>query len=155
MATKNIEAAAAHSNGMPIAASRRSTFGGYASPFAGSKIEEIETLVLLVRVAGFSVTAPDDEDTGYKRRSVSDSRRRDLSGGLDERGSKISGVESVEVIFDGFTDEASKKEEFTGLGCDKGEGVAVSGEGGGRGARLRRRSGSGEKERGRESYSTG
>jgi hypothetical protein len=136
LSTEDIEAAPAHGNGMSIAASRCSTFGGYASPLAGAKIEEIETLVLLVRVAGLRVTTPDDEDTGYKGRSVSDSRKRDLSGSLDERGSEISGVEGVEVIFDGFADEASEEEEFTGLGCDEGEGVTVSGEGRGRGARL-------------------
>jgi len=140
---------------MTIAASRGCTFGGYASPLAGAEIEKIETLILLVRVASFSVTAPDDEDTGYKRRSVSDSRKRDLSGGLDERGSEISGVECVEVIFDGFADKASKEKQFTGLGCDEGERVTVSGEGRRRGARLRRRSGSREKERRGKGYPTG
>ena len=131
MATEDIEAAAAHGDGMSITAGRCSAFCGYACPLPGAKIEEVETIVLLVRVTGLGVAAPDDEDTGYKGRSVTDSWRRDLSGGLDERGGEISGVESVEIIFDGFTDEASKEEEFTGLGCDKGERMAVSGEGGG------------------------
>ncbi len=49
---------------------------------------------------------------------MTDTRRRDLSCGLDERGSEISGVEGVEVIFDSFANEASEEEEFTGLGCD-------------------------------------
>ncbi len=63
LATEDIEAAATHGNGMPIASSRCSAFGGHASPLPGAKIEEIETIVLLVRVVGLSIAAPDDEDT--------------------------------------------------------------------------------------------
>ena len=118
LATEDIEAAATHGNGMPITASRCSAFRGYASPLPGAKIEEIETIVLLVGVMGLCVAAPDDEDTGYKGRSVTDSRGRDLSCGLDEGGGEISGVEGIEVIFYSFADETSEEEEFTGLGCD-------------------------------------
>ena len=130
LATKDIEATAAHGDGMSITAGRCSAFGGYACPLSRAKIEEIETIVLLVRITGLGVAAPDDEDTRDQGRRVTDSWRRDLSGGLDERGGEISGVEGVEVIFDRFADEASEKEEFTGLGCGEGERVAVSGEGG-------------------------
>lgn len=155
LATEDVEAAPAHGNGVPIAASRCSAFGGHASPLARAEIEEIETLILLVRVAGLRVAAPDDEHTRYKRRGVSNSRKRDLSSRLYKRGREISGVEGVQVIFDGFADEASEEEELARLGCNEGDGVAVSGERRGRGTRLRRRSGSREKERRGEGYPAG
>ena len=155
LATEDVEAAAAHGNGVPIAASRCSPLGGYASPLARAEIEEIEALILLVRVAGLGVAAPDDEHTRYKRRGVSHSRKGDLSRRLYKRGREISGVEGVEVIFDGFTNEASEEEKLARLGCNEGEGVAVSGERRGGGTRLRRRPGSREKERGRQGYPAG
>ena len=120
LATEDIEAAAAHGNGVPITASRCNALGGYASPLPRAEIEEIKTFVLLVRVAGLGVTAPDDEHTRYKRRSVSNSRKRYLSGRLHQRGREISSVEGIEVIFDSFADETSEEEEFACLRCDEG-----------------------------------
>lgn len=155
LATEDVEAAAAHGNGVPIAAGRCSALGGYASPLARAEVEEIEALVLLICVAGLGVTTPDDEHTRYKRRSVSNSGKGDLSRRLYERGREISTVERVEVIFDGFADEASEEEELARLRCNERDGVAVSGEGRGRGACLRRRPGSREKERGWEGYPAG
>ena len=136
MAAEDVEAAATHGNGMSIASGRRCASGGHASPLPRAEIEEIETLILLIRVAGLGVATPDDEHTRYKRRRVSNSRRRDLSSRLDESSSEVSSVKGVEVIFDSFADEASEEEEFTCLGCDEGDRVAVSGEGRGRGASL-------------------
>ena len=155
MATEDVEAAAAHGNGVPIAAGRCNALGGHTSPLARAEIEEIEALVLLVCVAGLGVAAPDDEHTGHKGRRMSDSRKGDLSGRLHKCGRQISGIEGVEVIFDSLADEASEEEELARLGCDEREGVAVSGERRGRGACLRRRPGSREKERGREGYPAG
>jgi hypothetical protein len=117
LTTEDVEAAPAHGNGVPIAASRRSAFGSYASPLPRAKIEKVETLILLVSLSGLGIATPDDEYTRYKCRSVSNSRKRDLSSCLYKRGGKVSSVEGVEVIFDGFADKAPKEEELACLGC--------------------------------------
>jgi hypothetical protein len=100
-----------------------------------TKVEEIDTIVLLLVRAGvaisFSVTAPDNEDVADDGAGMTDAGGRDVTTCLEEGGGIVSCAEKIEVVAGSLTDETAEKIEVACSGGGGRKSVAVSRERGG------------------------
>lgn len=85
--------------------------------------------VCVYLILWLGIATPDNEHAAHQSACMSDTRRGDLSGGLQHSSGEFSGRDEVNIVPDLFSYETTKEEKLARSSCSGGKGMPVSWEG--------------------------